>query len=68
VVAARDFQVLLNGVAVDRSRVLYVGVTPGYAGLYQVNLRLPDDVPQNPEVRVGTAAQMSLAGLYLPLH
>jgi uncharacterized protein (TIGR03437 family) len=68
VVAAVDFQVLLNGVAVDRSQVLYAGVAPGYGGLYQINLRLAANAPQNPEVRVGTPAQMSLPGLYLPVQ
>ncbi len=36
--------VTLNGVVVRASDVLYVGVTGGVAGLYQVNLRLPDDL------------------------
>jgi len=68
VVAARDFQVQLNGVAVDRSEIIYAGVVPGYAGLYQVNLRLPADAGQNPEVRVGTPEQMSPPGLDLPVR
>jgi uncharacterized protein (TIGR03437 family) len=68
VVAARDFQVELNGVAVDGAQVLYAGVVPGYAGLYQINLRVPEDAAGNPEVRVGTNAQMSPAGLYLPVQ
>ncbi len=68
VVAAGDFQVLLNGSAVDRSAIIYAGVTPGYGGLYQINLRLPANAPQNPEVRVGTPAQMSPPQLYLPLQ
>jgi uncharacterized protein (TIGR03437 family) len=68
VVAARDFQVQLNGVAVDRTAVIYAGVVPGYAGLYQINLRLPQDAPQNPEIRVGTTSQMSPAQRYLPVQ
>jgi uncharacterized protein (TIGR03437 family) len=54
-----SFQVWLNGAAVDQNRVLYAGVTPGFAGLYQINVRLPDDVAQNPEVRFGTSDKMS---------
>ncbi|MBI1358291.1 MAG: hypothetical protein GC160_28485 [Acidobacteria bacterium] len=37
-------KVLLNDVEVAPERVLYVGVTTGYAGLYQVNLLLPEDL------------------------
>jgi uncharacterized protein (TIGR03437 family) len=62
------FQVWLNGIAVDPSNVPYAGVTPGYAGLYQVNLRLPADAPPNPEIRIGWPSQMSPAQLFLPLQ
>ncbi len=60
-----EFVVMLAGVALDSSRVLYAGVTPGFAGLYQVNLRLPDDCTANPEVRAGYAGNLSQAGLNL---
>jgi uncharacterized protein (TIGR03437 family) len=31
----------------------YVGLAPGFAGLYQINLELPDDLPVgNPQVRI----------------
>jgi uncharacterized protein (TIGR03437 family) len=60
------FQVLLDGVAIDPSRVQYVGVAPFNAGLYQVNVRLPDDLPPtNPEVRLSVAGALSLPGLTL---
>ncbi len=45
---------LLNGVAVDPGLVSYAGATPDCAGLYQINVRLPEDAPANPEVRIGT--------------
>ena len=35
----------LGGVTLDTSDILYVGVSPGTAGLYQVNLRVPINVP-----------------------
>jgi uncharacterized protein (TIGR03437 family) len=59
---------MLNGVAVDSRRIYYVGVTPGYAGLFQINVRLPDDAPPDPEIRVGTSDRMSPEGRYLPLQ
>ncbi len=63
--AISQFQVLLNGVAVDPSRIYYAGATPTCAGLYQINLRLPDDTPANPEVRIGTADLLSPPGRFL---
>ncbi len=62
-----DFQVLLDGAPVDPSRVQYAGVTPHSAGLYQVNVKLPNDLSQNnPEVRFSLAGSMSPTGLHLP--
>lgn len=42
-------KVYLDDVELPSDRLLYVGATPGFAGLYQVNLLLPDDVA-GPEV------------------
>jgi len=61
-----QFQVWINGVALDPSAILYAGVAPGYAGLYQVNVRLPDPLPANPEIRLGLGGIMSPTGLILP--
>ena len=63
-----DFRVVLNGAAVDPGLVLYAGVTPGFAGLFQINLQLPEDAPSNPEVRIGYGAQLSPPGRILPLQ
>jgi uncharacterized protein (TIGR03437 family) len=63
--ATKDFQVLLNGAPVDPRRIFYAGVTPGYAGLFQVNVKLPDDAPSNPEIQVGTSDRLSPPGRYL---
>ena len=61
-----DFQVWLNGSAVPRASILYAGLSPPYAGLFQVNLRIPDDAPADPEIRCGFPEQMSQAGAILP--
>lgn len=63
-----DFQVELNGVPVDRSLIQYAGDTPGYAGLFQINLQLPPDTPPNPEVRIGFGSNLSPAQRYLPVE
>jgi len=62
-----DFKVLLDGVAVDRSLILYAGLAPGFAGLYQINLRLPDGVGGNPQIQIGLVDTISPAGLKLPV-
>lgn len=62
-----DFQVQLNGDTLTPGAVFYAGVTPGFAGLYQVNLRLPSTVADDPEIRIGFQGQMSPAGVKLPL-
>jgi uncharacterized protein (TIGR03437 family) len=60
-----SFTVLLNGVPLDASRIEYVGVAPGYAGLYQINIKLPSDVPPNPEIRIATGDLISPGQRYL---
>jgi uncharacterized protein (TIGR03437 family) len=61
-VRSAEFAVWLNGVAVPGDHVLYAGVAPGYAGVFQVNFRIPAGAPTNPEIRIGTPARMSPPG------
>jgi uncharacterized protein (TIGR03437 family) len=60
--------VLLNGTPVDAREILYAGITPGSAGLYQINLTLPDAPGTDPEIRVAMGAQTSRAGLLLAVR
>jgi uncharacterized protein (TIGR03437 family) len=60
------FDVQINGAALDPGAILYAGVAPGYAGLYQINLRLPDPLPVNPEIRLALAGMLSPPGSILP--
>ncbi|MCS6951245.1 MAG: hypothetical protein RMK57_11015 [Bryobacterales bacterium] len=62
---ARSFAVLLDGAAVAPERISYVGVAPGFAGLYQINLTLPEELNENPEVRIAVGADISPPGLRL---
>lgn len=62
------FRVLLNGAEIDPSLISYAGATPGFAGLFQINLRLPDDAPPNPEIRIGVGTMLSPAGVFLPVQ
>jgi uncharacterized protein (TIGR03437 family) len=60
-----DLVILVDNVALDRTRILYCGLTPGFSGLYQANVRLPDDVGPNPEIRVAIGGQISAPGMKL---
>ena len=58
-------EVWLNGIPVAKDRILYAGVTPGFAGLFQINVQLPLDLAPDVEIRVGTPERMSPVGRYL---
>jgi uncharacterized protein (TIGR03437 family) len=62
---ASEMQILLNGVPQPAASINYAGVTPGFAGLYQINLQLPDVLPANPEIQIAFGAQASPATVLL---
>ena len=61
-------KILLDGTAVSQDEIQYAGLTPGFAGVYQINVRLPDDVSVNPEIRAAAGDQISAAGVKLPVQ
>jgi uncharacterized protein (TIGR03437 family) len=63
-----QLQVLLNGNPLPAASIFYAGVTPGFAGLYQINVKLPDVLPADPEIRVVIGAQASPASIQLTAH
>jgi uncharacterized protein (TIGR03437 family) len=57
-------RVLLDGQALPLEGIYYAGITPGYPGLYQINLRLPETILNpGPELRVAMDDQMSQSAL-----
>ena len=60
-----DLSVIVGGSTVTGWRIYYAGVTPGYAGLYQINVKLPDVIAPNPEVRFSIGAWLSPPSTYL---
>lgn len=65
----RDLQILLDGAPVDDWRIEYAGCVVNYWGLFQINLKLPDEMPDNPEIRlVMRGASWSPPGLRLPVR
>jgi uncharacterized protein (TIGR03437 family) len=61
-----QLQVLLNGTPCPPQDILYAGVTPGFAGLYQINLQLPATLPSNPQIQLSIGTQLSPAAIQLP--
>lgn len=59
-------EIWLAGQLLAVENILYAGVTPGYWALYQLNLRLPDALGEDPELRLGFGGEpSSRAGLRL---
>ena len=65
ILAAAQLQILINGGVCASCSVYYAGVTPGFAGLYQINLRLPDGLPSDPAIQMAIGAESSPAGVQL---
>jgi len=61
-----SFQILLDGNPVPSQNILYAGLTPGFAGLYQINLRLPDSFSPNPIIQIVLGNDRSPVTVQLP--
>lgn len=59
-------RIRLNDDTLPPGAILYAGVTPGFAGLYQVNVRLPASLPLNPTLRLGVEDNWSAPDTTLP--
>jgi uncharacterized protein (TIGR03437 family) len=63
-----SLKVNLGGTPVDPALIQYAGLTPGWAGLYQINLILPGSLGTDPEISVAIGDQSSPAGLKLAVR
>ena len=63
-----DLKITLDGVPVDPGLIKYAGLTPGSAGLYQINLEIPPGAGNDPEIRVAAGNLPGTPGLRLPLR
>jgi uncharacterized protein (TIGR03437 family) len=66
--AIASLKVTLDGTAVDPSLIKYAGLTPGSAGLYQINIYIPDGAHDNPEIQVTAENLPPQTGLRLPVQ
>jgi uncharacterized protein (TIGR03437 family) len=58
-----SLNVYLDGVALPWYLIKYAGVTPLSAGLYQINIELPNPVDTNPQITVTMGSQSTPTGL-----
>jgi uncharacterized protein (TIGR03437 family) len=61
----KDLRVLVAGKPLEAASVGYVGLSPGSPGLYQVNLKLPQQLTADPEIRITIGNHTSPAGTKL---
>jgi uncharacterized protein (TIGR03437 family) len=66
--AQASLKITLHGVAVDPQLIKYAGLTPGSAGLYQINLYLPEGTGDDPEFWVAAGNLTAQTGLKLPVR
>jgi uncharacterized protein (TIGR03437 family) len=66
--AVASLKVTFNGKAVDPQLIKYAGLTPGSAGLYQINLYLPEGTGNDPEIQVTAGNLAAQTGFKLPLR
>jgi uncharacterized protein (TIGR03437 family) len=63
-----SFSMLINGAVVSPQQILYAGVVPTFAGLFQINVQLPGNTPANPQIQIGYAGTFSPTGRVLPVQ
>jgi uncharacterized protein (TIGR03437 family) len=66
ITALDDADILLDGARVERENIKYIGLAPYFAGLYQINLKIPEWIAPNPEIRIRVGQKTSPEGIHLP--
>ena len=64
----QDFNVMIGGAAIDHSLILYAGLAPGFAGVYQVNVQMPAQFPAKHGVQLALGSIVSAAGVTLAVQ
>lgn len=68
IAALAQLQVTIGETLVPAADILYAGLAPGFAGLYQINLRMPAKLGTDPEIRLSVNGESSLPGVRLAVQ
>jgi uncharacterized protein (TIGR03437 family) len=60
-----SLRVEIAGTELPPEAVLYAGAAPGFAGLYQIDMRMPKGAEPDPEIRISVSGNRSPAGVRL---
>ncbi len=64
----RKLHIYLDGSELDPSRIQYAGAAPGFGGLYQINIVLPDNAGRNPRIQIAVGDITSPDGIHIPVN
>jgi len=62
-----QFALQLNGVGLPPANIYYAGITPNFAGLYQINLLIPLNSPATPQIQISIGTAVSAGPTQLPV-
>jgi uncharacterized protein (TIGR03437 family) len=65
---ASQLKILFNGEPSPPASVLYAGLAPGFAGLYQINLRLPLNLTADPQIQIAVGPEISPVSIPLTVQ
>jgi len=68
IVRRDEFRVLLDRSPVPAGNIAYVGTAPGFAGLYQINVWLPEGAGEDPEIELLLGGEISPPGIRIPVR
>lgn len=66
--ALASLKVTLAGKAVDTMLIKYAGISPGSAGLYQINLEVPAGTDPDPQIQVSAGTPLPSSTLKVPIR
>jgi uncharacterized protein (TIGR03437 family) len=64
----RKLHIFLDGSEIEAWRIQYAGAAPGFGGLYQINIVLPDNLGRDPRIQIAVGDITSPDGIHIPVN